>query len=563
MPQRSERKWNSGRRRLSFERLDGRLLLSAVPWEGEACAADAPLGAAGEADAVSPEVVAVDVPAAAPSSVGVSFSETVNLPALIAAGTATQAITLLDVSMGPLQLTTSQLQYDAGTSALTVTLDTPLLVGEYELRLDGSLITDTAGNGLLGGYGGLVSDLPAFAAPVTIQAGGVNLSVTGYSVPSMADWDSDGASDLIVGEKTTAGEGKVRVYRNSGTDEAPVFGAFVYAKSGGSDLSVPGGGCLGVFPRLYDWDADGLGDLVLGLADGTVQVALNNGTETEPQFAAPQAVEFGAPGAKVPIDVGLRATLDIYDWNNDLRDDLIVGGYDGKVHVFLNAADWDTPDFRSDNVVLDGSTELVVPSGRASVAVTDLDWDGRKDLVVGNTDGQLLLYANTGTDAEPAFSGYQLLRSAGVAIDLPETPRTRPFAWDYNSDGYTDLLVGSADGLVRLYLGVDPLQAEEPGGIYSYGFRVESVTTANPWTNAEHPLDVNHDERITALDVLVLVNYLNEYGPGTLPVPPTAPFVPPPYLDPSGNGDVTALDALLAINELNAHGPSDLSSPGG
>jgi len=33
-----------------------------------------------------------------------------------------------------------------------------------------------------------------------VQAGGADISVLGYSVPSLADWDNDGLNDLIVGE---------------------------------------------------------------------------------------------------------------------------------------------------------------------------------------------------------------------------------------------------------------------------------------------------------------------------------------------------------------------------
>ena len=69
------------------------------------------------------------------------------------------------------------------------------------------------------------------------------------------------------------------------------------------------------------------------------------------------------------------------------------------------------------------------------------------------------------------------------------------------------------------------------------------------------PLDVNHDGLITPLDALIVINFLNASGPGTLPVPPTAALAPPPYLDCSGDREVTAQDALLVVNDLNAQGP--------
>jgi hypothetical protein len=73
-----------------------------------------------------------------------------------------------------------------------------------------------------------------------VEAGGVDIAVPAYSVPSTADWNSDGLQDLIVGEGTTAA--KVRVYLNEGTAEAPSFSEFSYVQSMGADLVITGGG---------------------------------------------------------------------------------------------------------------------------------------------------------------------------------------------------------------------------------------------------------------------------------------------------------------------------------
>ena len=191
------------------------------------------------------------------------------------------------------------------------------------------------------------------------------------------------------------------------------------------------------------------------------------------------------------------------------------------------------------------------------MTVVDLNDDGRKDLVLGNTEGQLVFYPNVGTDAVPLFDGSQLLGADGAVIDLAGIPRSRPFVTNVNGDGVPDLLVGAGDGLVRQYLGSRAADggAGEPGGPYAYGFRVEAAPTMNPWQCPVFPLDVNHDGLITPLDVLIVINYLNAHGPGTLPVQPAAALAPPPYLDCSGDWEITALDALLVINDLEAHGP--------
>jgi hypothetical protein len=73
-----------------------------------------------------------------------------------------------------------------------------------------------------------------------VQAGGSDVDVPGYSVPSFVPWDGDNLKDLIVGEGGV--DGKVRVYLNGGTQSAPQFSSFSYAQSEGADLVVPGVG---------------------------------------------------------------------------------------------------------------------------------------------------------------------------------------------------------------------------------------------------------------------------------------------------------------------------------
>jgi hypothetical protein len=80
------------------------------------------------------------------------------------------------------------------------------------------------------------------AAEKLVQAGGVDIDVPGYSVPSFVFWNGDGLKDLVVGEGSGSFTPKVRVYLNVGTPETPQFSTYFYAQSNSSDLTVPGGG---------------------------------------------------------------------------------------------------------------------------------------------------------------------------------------------------------------------------------------------------------------------------------------------------------------------------------
>ncbi|MCY2995097.1 MAG: FG-GAP-like repeat-containing protein [Planctomycetota bacterium] len=579
------------------EVLESRQLLSVAAWlaEGETCGPVTDPGTGSSTEDTStpnagdnslptygptlpnlnPVVAQVGISSAPVQALTVTFSHDVAAAALIADGSIVSAVSLVNFLRGPVSLQANQFAYDQTARKLTLTLDQPLPAGGladglYELRIDGSQFQDTAGRLLCGGQAGLRFEIPTFAAPAALQTDGGDLQVGSYSVPSLADWNGDGLLDLIVGEKTAAGEGKLRIYLNSGTNPAPVYHSFLVAQSStGGDLSVSASGCLGVFPRVFDWNRDGRQDLVLGLADGTVLVALNENTVADPRFGVPLSVQVGPTGAKTAVDVGDRATLAIVDWNDDGWFDLVLGGLDGKVHVLINAASAGLPDFRTDTLLLDGTSTLTAPSGRSAVAVVDLNGDGRKDLVLGNTDGQLLFFANVGTDATPLFAGSELLQADHAAVDLAGSARSRPFVDDVNKDGVPDLLVGAADGLVRLYLGSASSAAGssptvgDPGGTYVYAFRVQPLGNANPWQNSAHPLDVNNDGLITPLDALLVANYINANGSGALTWPALGANCPPPYLDCAGDWNITPQDALLVINDLNTHGARAVTAASG
>lgn len=289
-----------------------------------------------------------------------------------------------------------------------------------------------------------------------IQAGGADLRVDRYSVPSLTDWNNDGLVDLIVGEKDNLSLGRARVYLNSGVPGAPAFSTFFHAQSLGQDLAVLASGCLGAFPRVVDWNGDGRDDLLVGLYDGTVSVYRNISTDpADPAFDGGALLEAGPAGAKTPVNVYSRATIALADWNADGARDLVMGAYDGKVRLYINQGTDAAPDLLAGvDVPSSLGGDLIVPTGRSSPALADLDGDGKKDLLVGNTEGRVLLYHNEGTNAAPVFGPYTAVTSEGTEITMGSYPRSRPWVGDWNDDGVPDVLVGAYDGRVRLYPGV-------------------------------------------------------------------------------------------------------------
>jgi len=73
------------------------------------------------------------------------------------------------------------------------------------------------------------------------------------------------------------------------------------------------------------------------------------------------------------------------------------------------------------------------------------------------------------------------------------------------------------------------------------------------WRNVAQPTDANGDGIVTPLDSLVVLNYLNANGPGTLG---TIPGGVHDFYDVNGDGLITSLDALIILNQLNASVPA-------
>ena len=58
------------------------------------------------------------------------------------------------------------------------------------------------------------------------------------AAPFAYDHDGDGDLDLLVGQFN---QGKLRIYRNTGTNEKPAYEGFKFFEAGGAEATVPAG----------------------------------------------------------------------------------------------------------------------------------------------------------------------------------------------------------------------------------------------------------------------------------------------------------------------------------
>ncbi len=86
----------------------------------------------------------------------------------------------------------------------------------------------------------LDNDSVEIEPPVHIQTAGrpINVERQGHAAPFVADFDGDGVNDLLVGQFS---EGRLRIYRNTGTNRRPNFNGYSWFQAGGQLAAVPVG----------------------------------------------------------------------------------------------------------------------------------------------------------------------------------------------------------------------------------------------------------------------------------------------------------------------------------
>ena len=184
-----------------------------------------------------------------------------------------------------------------------------------------------------------------------------------------------------------------------------------------------------------DFDGDGIQDLSVA---GGNSFTVYTGSDSS------QGLAYRTPAINVtlPSDLDSIVAHTYTDWDNDGRYECLLSLAGGTLLIgsIINE------EFIPGEEIISSSDETLFP------AVTDIDGDKRKDLVVIARGENTRLYFNTGSDSAPAFdSPVTVSDDAGDAIsDLASTP----LIWDINGDGGNNLIIQTGHAL-RLY-SLDP-----------------------------------------------------------------------------------------------------------
>lgn len=225
-----------------------------------------------------------------------------------------------------------------------------------------------------------------------------------------------------------------------------------------------------------DWNEDGMLDIIVGGRYGNIEYyRATDVSDTYPTLT--DAGYIQASGSN--IDVGYNSAPVVVDWDEDGLHDLLLGsqgnyyGGDASVLLYLNEGSTGDPQFGDYSEISCGGT--VIDSYRVVPDVADLSLDGNKDLILGEYQGYIEYYENTGTNENPQFSDMEWL-TYNYGSSYIDHSNTRATIHDWNEDGILDLVCGCYNGYVIVYLGYEVGLGEEtstPAG-RSSGISVQS-----------------------------------------------------------------------------------------
>lgn len=287
-----------------------------------------------------------------------------------------------------------------------------------------------------------------------------------FPVTSWEDVDGDGQKDLLASPNVSSNENQAFdfrasgwFYKNAGTNQKPDF-QFVGTDFLQNEMLDLGENAA---PALADLDGDGDMDLLIGYAGAQISSSYraglwqfeNKGTTQNPAFVL-VTIDYLGLTASLSLTNVIPAFADV-DGNGST--DLVLRANGVEMRVLLNAAPkggavrynfatairWPTPD-------------RMIPGDLPTV--TDVDSDGKPDLLIGKTDGTIQYLRNAGTTATPTFQ-LQSQNVGGFAFDRFTGARSLVVA-DLNGDRKNELVVATNSGQVRLYEFPDRQSLDQP-----------------------------------------------------------------------------------------------------
>lgn len=293
-----------------------------------------------------------------------------------------------------------------------------------------------------------------------------NIWLYSFPLARYIDVDNNGVNDLIVapfdpGLYNIENKQSSWLYMNWGTNSQPEFHHLKDDFLQEDMLDFGSGSC----PVLYDYDNDGLSDLLVSnygyydtsyflpgmllKSEYTASLALlkNTGSSGDPAF---NMISLDLGGLSSFGWSALSIAAGDLDGDNDM--DMITGNEEGELYYFENlAGPGSVPEFEDPQLLVGiGDGAFLTP------ALYDLNDDGLLDLITGEKAGNLTYYRNTGSSQSFDFD-HVTDSLGGVNVTDPGVSNFGYSAPCFfrNAQGETELLVGSEQGKIFYFRDVE------------------------------------------------------------------------------------------------------------
>ena len=273
---------------------------------------------------------------------------------------------------------------------------------------------------------------------VTQQVPLDHLDFGAYAVPKLIDIDGDNDLDFFVNDNY----GHLFLYRNSGTKTDPAF-----TKETENFKSLSNTTTLYHTWADVDWDNDP--DLFLGIwfsGMGRIIHYQNNGTS---QNAVMDSLGYLKDKNDDFIDTQRFEFADL-DGDDDMDLFANVWTPDRKmrtIRMFENQGTPENMDLMPADTLRDTDGNIIKDYD-TYFEFTDLDMDGDKDLGIGNADGLMVYYRNTGT---PQIAAFMKIDGVFDGVEMGPSNRCIPAFGDLDGDQDIDLIAGRMHGGFRFY----------------------------------------------------------------------------------------------------------------
>ena len=220
---------------------------------------------------------------------------------------------------------------------------------------------------------------------------GINKTVQLFDIkPFVTDLNGDGVDDFGFVSNSFTGV-NIRYFPNT----AQKGKAFNLQLSEGIILPKIEFLSNGDSPLFFDFNKDGLKDLLLGKGNGKLEFHKNTGSAKSPMYV----VENEDFGGIIPDYTVGGVSLASADLNGDGKEELITGSRNGYLKVYKNITEQNPKKFTADstNIFDDftGKNASILMGGGLNVSITDLNNDQIPDLMIGTNTGGLKWLKNT------------------------------------------------------------------------------------------------------------------------------------------------------------------------